>query len=338
MKSKLIGFAILIATLILLSLLTELGFRAKGYKTFVSNTFQMRGTRMEPKPLFNPDSLLGLKLDVGTYKIYYEDSTYWQTTNNNNGYRITSEDFSLSSDSVLKHIDIFGCSFTYGTGLADTQTYPFLLQKMLNHIKINNYAVPGRGMAGNLANITKQNKIDSNTVLIYSYIQGHDYKTNNANRKSMYPSRNFLKGYYFLYLNDSLDVVRTQYDYKPWPLIQYSAFLNFIEDQYLDILDDRQNKHIASKKAVSFLNNLCKKNKAKFIFVILTNQEPCVDMLNYCQENNIPCADLSVDISDNKYNLEPYDNHPNFAANKIYAQKLYDYLQSQKVMESTLKK
>ena len=325
MKSLLQGILVSISSLLLLFATLELTFRTLGYSTPKFATFQMRGTKMEPKPLFNPDTLVGLKLDSGTFKIYYEDGAYWRCTNDRKGNRITSRD-SLPNIEPYKHIDIFGCSFSYGTGLSDTETYPFLLQKLIGGYRINNYALPGVGMAANFVRITQQIPVDSGSLVVYAYIESHDFKTNNANRKIMYPSRNFLKDYYFLYLTESLKVVRTQYDYKPWPFIQYSAFLNFLEDRYLAFRDDLKSKHQASKNAVSYLNEFCKKRKAHFLFVILQNDETCMDMLSYCKRSYIDCADVSVDISNNKYNLKPHDDHPNFEANKIYSKKIYEHL------------
>jgi hypothetical protein len=323
---------LLLASIGIALLLIEITFRCLGYKTFKPITLQMRGTRMEPKPLFNPDSLIGIKLDSGSYKIYYEDGTYWQTTNNENGYRITAPlGYSPCGDSCIKQIDIFGCSFTYGTGLADSQSYPYILQKLLPHYKINNYAIPGHGMAHNYVRILNT-PVDSATIVIYAYILGHDFKTNHANRKKMYPSRNFLKGYYYLYLDDSLNVIRTQYDYKPWPLVNVSAFINYIEDMYIDWLDNMKMKHEASKKAVIKLNEYCKSHHATFLFVILTPDEYSKDMIRFCKEHNILCKDISLDISNAQYNLMPYDDHPNYNANQLYAKQLLDYLTDQKLI------
>lgn len=332
MKKLLQGIIISIISLFFIFGILEAVVRSSGYKSFPHAVFQMKGTRMEPRPLFNPDTAVGLKLDSGTYKIYYEDGTYWQTTNNKEGWRITSVDTSLRFDTCQRHIDIFGCSFSYGTGLADSQTYPFLLQKKLIGYRVNNYAVPGQGMAQNFVKMTRQVPIDSGAIIVYAYIRGHDFKTNHANRKKMYPSRNQLKGYYYLYLTESLEVVKTQYDYKPWPLIQYSALMNFLEDRYLAFLDNDKSRHKASKKAVLYLNEFCKKKQAKFIFTILDGADVSLDMLSFCKQNNIDCVDLSVDISNLKYNLMPYDDHPNFEANKLYAEKLYGYLVAQHLL------
>ncbi len=326
MKNVLQGVLISVLSVLVIFGILETVVRLSGYKSFPYVVFQMRGTRMEPRPLFNPDTAVGIKLDSGTYKIYYEDGTYWQATNNKFGWRITSNDTSLYLESCLHHIDIFGCSFSYGTGLADSQTYPFLLQHRMPDYRINNYAVPGHGMAQNFVKLTEQISIDSGAVIVYAYIAGHDFKTNHANRKKMYPSKNYLKGYYYLYLTESLEVVRTRYDYEPWPLVQYSALFNFLEDKYLAFLDNDKSRHQASKKAVVYLNELCQKKHAKFIFTVLDREEVSADMLLFCKQNKIACADISVDISTPKYNLMPYDDHPNFAANKLFAEKLYAYL------------
>jgi hypothetical protein len=332
MKRIFQGALISLSTLCILFLILEVASQRAGYKAFVPGTFQMRGTKMEPRPLFNPDTLVGIKLDSGTYKIYYEDGTFWQATNDQNGNRITSNKPLPNEKNIRSHIDIFGCSFSYGTGLADSQTYPFLLQQRLMGMIVNNIAVPGQGVAANFVKITKQTLIDSNSIIIYAYIDGYDFKTNHANEKQMYPSRLFLKDYYFLYLTETLQVVKEKYSYKPWPLIDYSAFLNYLEDRYINILDDNTTKHLASKKAVTYIDDLCRKNKARFIFAILTNDNLSTDMLSYCRQNHIDCVDLSVNIADPRYNLRPYDDHPNYKANKLYCAKLFNYLKGQGII------
>lgn len=334
MKKLLINIGITFITLLVVFISVEITLRVKGYKTYFPDTVQMRETRMEPKPLFNPDSIVGYHLDSGTYKIYYEDGNYWQCTNNKIGYRITSASSSLAEDSTKRNINILGCSFSYGTGLADSQTYAYLLQKKLEQYRINNYAVPGHGIAQNFVRLTKFIPIVSGDIFIYAYILGHDYKTNNANRKKMYPSRHFLKDFYFLSLTESLEVQKTKYDYKPWPFIQYSVFLNYLEDKSLECKDDMEAKHRASKNAILYINDLCKKKGATFVFAILTNDESANDMLAFCKEKGIRNVDMSVDNSLPKYNLMPYDNHPNFEANKIFAQKLYDYLTQSKALSA----
>ncbi len=308
--------------------------RLEGYKTWNPSAFQMDNIRMEPKALFTPDSLVGYKTDSGVYKVYYEDNTYWQATHNAKGYRITTFDTALINHPPKNHIDIFGCSFSYGSGLMDTETYAYMLQQFLPAYKINNYSVAGYGTANIYVQLTQQIPIDSGATIIYAYIASHDYKVNNQRFKDMYPSREVVKKYYFLHLEDSFKVVRVQYNYKPLPFTRYSAFLNFLEDKYLAALDDMDSKHRTTRKAISYLNKLCKAKGARFVFAALSDEDYSKDMLLFCSRNNIDHVDLAVNFNNPKYNLLPHDDHPNFEANKLYAQKLYAYLKQMNYVNS----
>lgn len=311
----------------------EILLRVIGYEPYQPIVFQMNQIRMEPKPVFIEDSLLGYKMDSGVYKLYYHDNTYWQTTHNNNGYRITSiNDTDYSSKVDLPQINILGCSFTHGSGLKDEETYPFLLQKELPKYKVNNYGVGGYGIANAYIQLTRLLDIDTDDIVLYSYIGAHDNRYDISAFKKLYPSKSTLDHINFVSIDSNFNLHYSGYNYTPWPLISYSAFVNLLEDTYISWLESKVDRHKIAKKVLLEMSRFCDEKGVKFVFVGLSDDNETKDMLNYCNQKNIYHVDASVDLDDNQYNLLPYDDHPNAFANQYFKKVLFNYLESENII------
>lgn len=69
------------------------------------------------------------------YDVYYTSDEY--------GRRIPSNEKLIDSVTHKKHAIFLGCSFTFGDGLDDSSTFPFIFQKNYNAYKSYNYGVSG---------------------------------------------------------------------------------------------------------------------------------------------------------------------------------------------------
>jgi len=106
--------------------------------------------------LSRPSDTLGycmLKNIVCYSKEYYKDTLLYDVkySSDENGQRILPK---IIPNSSTRSIVYFGCSFTYGDGLNDNETVPYLVQELAgNSYKIYNFAFTGYGPHQMLAQI-----------------------------------------------------------------------------------------------------------------------------------------------------------------------------------------
>lgn len=106
------------------------------------------------------------------YDVYYSSDKY--------GRRIPSSE--MESDSFIhkKHAVFLGCSFTFGDGIDDNSTFPFMFQKMHSEYKSYNYGVSGYGpnqislLFDKRVNSINQTSIPEDSgICVYTYIDDH---------------------------------------------------------------------------------------------------------------------------------------------------------------------
>jgi hypothetical protein len=321
------GFLVIVLWMMTVAM-AELVARFCGLSPYVPIEFQMDEIVMEPKPLFIQDSLLGYRLDTGTYKVFYADGTYWQTTHDIRGHRITSHGGQLgdSDTGCRPAIHILGCSFTHGSGLSNEETYPFLLQSELPGFRVYNHAVGGYGTVNAYLQVKELIEADSGDIVLYAYIGEHDNRYTRRAFKKLHPSRETFRDIRFLSADTSLRISYYAYSYSPWPLISHSALVNTLENLYLRHLDGELEKHLISERIVLNMMSMCRRKGAMFVFVGISDDRETGNMLRFCSENGIPAVDISVDLNDDRYNLMPYDDHPNALANSLFKDRIMVFL------------
>ncbi|MBX7182157.1 MAG: SGNH/GDSL hydrolase family protein [Bacteroidia bacterium] len=318
MKKSLLRITYLLCAV---SLLCELGIRLAGFKPYQPISFQANQIRIQPYPVFQPDSTLGYALKPGTYRFYYPDSTFWTATIDQNHHRITTH----KPISAKQSIYILGCSFTFGSGLEDSSTFPYLLQQNTNTYRVLNLGVGGYGIAQAYLELQKL-PLDSNDKVVYAFIGEHHQRYTQQAFKKLLPSKAELQPYQFVQLNENLQPVYFKFNYHPLPLISYSAFLNLIDDQWIIHLDKTKLNKTIAQKALVEMNQLCRKKGVQFVFMTLQKDQEIMEMGKFCMANQIPFLDASLDLNLAEYNLQPYDDHPNAKANRYYKNKLYDLI------------
>ena len=127
----------LILVLIVSLALLEIGLRLVGFTPYRLPEFSMTS---EPDWCFGKDSL-GITLKPGEYQVNLNNGLTYNATHTQIGTRTTGRNL---ADSLPK-LFVFGCSYTYGQGVSDEHTYPYILQDVLDSISVVNYAHPGYG-------------------------------------------------------------------------------------------------------------------------------------------------------------------------------------------------
>ena len=126
------------------------------------------------KPLFRPDPVTGYSCIPGVHNISFvrkDGKLTYQVVIGEDGYRTTSPDPSVYS--AKPEVWIFGCSFVYGEGVNNQDTFPWLLQAGMRDWAVRNLALPAFGNLQALLQLrhavdTKQ-KLPLVAVFVYSF-------------------------------------------------------------------------------------------------------------------------------------------------------------------------
>ncbi|MDD2636627.1 MAG: SGNH/GDSL hydrolase family protein [Bacteroidales bacterium] len=279
------------------------------------------------------DKTYGFALRDGTFKITINNGLRYTTTHKN-GLRITN--YTEIEDSNKSTIEFYGCSFTYGHGIDDSLTFPFLVQKELTNYNIKNYAVPGYGTIQALIKLReKHNKNDFPDIVILCYADFHHERdqlleswqekyTINLEQSEIIFNNESLKTSTFPYAeikNDTLLIKyrRLQEFARVGFMRKYSVLCN-----QLCILFQKKPCPTVTFAIINQINELCLKNNSRLIVATLTI-DPAI--YGYCSTNNIELWDIFVPWYENGLNLLPYDPHPNSEANRRYAELIISYFE-----------
>lgn len=235
-----------------------------------------------------------------------------------NGNRLTP---SQQVPSGAKKLAIYGCSFTYGTGLMDSETYSALLQQALPELRVINKGVGGHSSVQSLLRFRADIAENNVDMAIFGVISDHRYRNfPHPYRMKAHLSDDWYKlgveqvPHAKLNRAGNIDIVFT----PVWqPSLLRNDFEVFLPDEYvLDLIAVEIFKEILV---------LARANRIPVIFALL-------DQLD-SQFNHLMIKTFSEthDISNpynEAYTFIPRDIHPNPLANQCFAEKLEPILRT----------
>ena len=264
-------------------------------------------------------TFLGYQPKPGVYK--YSIKKY---TIGNNKFRVTPEINDLKKN---KTISFFGGSFTFGYGLNDDETMPYLLQNYFKEWKINNYGINGYGVHQMLAHIQKDPKIIQDVNILVTD-DGH------IPRSSC--QKHFSFGTPKFIFNDQKKLIRFGYchfgvmDKIPLPkiigsIINRSEIKNHIH-QIFKVKDYYSNENVELYLAIiKKINETITKKEKKFFVGYMNNSNKLnKDIIKELIENNINVIDLSLEQNKKEYWLP--DRHTTKEGNGKRAAIIFKYL------------
>lgn len=315
-------FIIIIACL----LLCEAGLRIVGMQPAHAIEYEYE-LIVEPQHFFKPDSLLGWQSGKGTFNFNYNHTIpLFKCTVLPNGNRAIP----LAQNAKGKKIHLYGCSYTFGYSVNDTQTMAYYLQQQLPQYYIQNKAVPGYGLAQMYLRLQQSlAQGDTPAIAIVNYGSLHHmrsplhYGWSSALRFAILQSFSKTLNTYshYPYIQNK-NIVHFPFQNTPqdWPFRDKSALINIANTLY-------ENHHDATIEpqlnqdaytALNFINAFCKKNNITLLLGLLDNDKtPIIKHTTIPEASLIPYA---IDIQDTLYNCAPYDpTHPNARAHRLYA-------------------
>lgn len=286
--------------------------------------------RVEPGGrLFAKHPTLGYTVIPGRFTVTYGSGYSFRVTHLPNTLRITHPLESYDGASSHKpEIWIFGCSFTYGQGLIDAQTYPWVLQERMQEYEVVNFGVAGYGTIHSLIQFREAlNKSKAPKVAVLAYAGFHDERNTflRVRRKEIAPYNRLgplIQPYARLDKDGSLRYFQAGVEYTEFPMMRHLALAHFFEIWWNEIEEKREQSHKVSEALVMQMARLAQEHDVKFVVASIVDDK---HMVEFARQNGIPSVDISVDYTARGWE-NPDDHHPNAIANKEYADKLEAFL------------
>jgi len=218
-------------------------------------------------------------------------------------------------DLSAKRLAIYGCSFTYGTGLADAETYPALLQEALPSVRVINKGVGGHGSVQALLRFRADLLDQQVDAAVFGMISDHRYR----NLPHPYRMKAHLSPDWHrigveqvpharLDRSGKIEIVFT----PTWqPCVLRNDFAVFLPDEHVfDLVTIGVFQEILA---------LADAHRVPVLIALLDQIDPQFNQLmiqTFCAAHDVSTPYEAA------YHFQPDDLHPNALANRCFAERL----------------
>jgi hypothetical protein len=229
---------------------------------------------------------------------------------------------------------IFGCSFTFGWGVDDDESFPWLLQQRFPSFAVRNYGVSGYGTLQSLLQYQRAlRESEAPRIAILAYATFHDERN--------VVSTNFSKGLgqswrafgearhpYMRWLGDGKFAIGMSSAYQPYvPFIEYSALANRLDRAIVKLLERRAlPKDHRQDVSRHLVDEFEKESRSHGVRFALGQLDLPLWMVAYARSRGIPAADMSVP-KDPAYVIEG-DGHPTARGHQLIADRAEALIES----------
>lgn len=332
-RKKILFFGIYLLVLAVFVIITlEIILRLKGLQSW--QKFEIHIKVSPGETLYTKHPTLGYANIPGEFTIILANGYSFKATNLPNTLRVTHPLSTYGAPGQKEEIWIFGCSCAYGWSLNDQETFPWLLQEKFPEYEVVNYGVNGYGTVQSLIQFREalaRGRVPKMVVLAFA--SWHDDRNifsrnwrkiiiaNNKLGQLVYP-------YARLDRDGKLNYYLGKVEFNEFPLMEYSAFMHYIELGYNKMEERFWQIREVTKGLILEFANTAKKQQISLVVAGITQSQPTRDMLSFVRENGFKAVDMSVDLSI-KENINPNDGHPSASANQKYADKLEAFLRTE---------
>jgi hypothetical protein len=295
-------------------------------------TKQKTSIKVEPGgTFFVKHPTLGYTHIPGAFHVTLPDGYAFDVTNLPNTLRKThplAAHDSVATSDMKDEIWIFGCSFTHGWALNDSDTYAWLLQERLPQYEVVNYGVSGYGTLHSLIQFRDALAHKKPKVAILAYASFHDSRNTflRKRQKAVATWNNLgplVQPYARLDDHGQLEIRMADVEYREFPLMRKSAVAHLIEMTYDNYEAWRTPSDRVTEAIISEMAKTAHDHGVRFVVALIAGR---ATMLEYTRAQGIPSVDMSVDLTLPENNNEPHDNHPSALANRHYADVLETFL------------
>ena len=327
-KKKLLWYVYLI---ILTPICLELALRVISAKPYIQEVYYIEVT---PKNAFLGNKTLGISLNPGTYHITLNKKHSFTATHTQNKQRLVS--FVNYRDSISPTIGVFGCSFTYGYGVNDSEHFVSILQKQYPNKNFANFGVIGYGTTQSylqLLELEKNNKIPQLVILNFATDHFERNALTNIYRRalkigfnqSLETAKTIMKNSRYPYLqNSKLEISFENWEdlYQDWYGRQLFASVNWLQTKGDEISDNQKDIINISHTLINEMDTICKRNNTHFLVALLDNNTHSETLKRHLKNSNIHFIDIGFNFNNKQLTNHPYDNHPNPLGHEFIAKKI----------------
>lgn len=321
----------------------ELTMRILGYRPYQQVPYTISSS---PAFCLSSHPQLGFGLIPGEFKVCINEGSCYTATHGEDSLRITSLSPPIDS---LPTIFLMGCSYTYGMGVDDTMTFAFRMEKALPQFHFKNMGVPGFGDIQALLQLRAAiARGDTPSMAMVCYADFHNMR----NVLSPFYRRALFAGYEranpqirplmqksrMPYIDESGIVRWEEWTniYHHWRGRESSAVINALQTIDDAIGVNLQQEEELTVQLFQEIDRLCQANSIPLVVAGLTRTEATRNMLERLSEEGIQVTDISLDLTDRRYNQLPYDSHPNAWAHRHFADRLVRYITSAGIIPEEL--
>lgn len=263
----------------------------------------------KPRLLFRPDPVIGWSLSPHhAVKVGFRMDIL-QTIDQDGWRRVPDR------PQTGPKICVYGCSFTYGTGLADVETYATLLQQNLPQAQIMNRGIGGHGTVQNLLQLRRDIAAGAVDAAVFSVISDHRFRNiPHPQRMRQYLNRDWSElgvEHVPMARLDAGGHVQIVYHALWQPVIKQADFDIFLPDDFMI--------NAATLAVLNLVQQTAQAAGIPVLFALLDALDPSFS--NAITTRFPDTIDISV-LHDETHTFLPDDIHPNAYANQLYAQRL----------------
>lgn len=338
-KLKNTVFSLVYFILLLLPCL-EIALLILGYRPYRQVEFKIEST---PDNCLISHPSLGFALHPGTFRVTINEGLSYRATHGADSLRITSYE---QQEETLPAIWLLGCSYTYGMGLDDSLSFPFLVNKSLPQFSAKNFGVPGYGNVQGYFQLQQQLAVHSPPAwVIVNYANFHDERNalTPAYRRDLFMGfqrsnaavgtrmRTAAIPYVATAMPAGFQIRPCPWDsiYQNWEYRETFASVNFLQD----VSDQRQSRKMDKTGATLYifqqLKVLCDQHDIRLLVTGITPSLETKNTLQKLRKQGIETLDMAVDLNKEEYRNAPYDDHPNAKANAIFAKHITSFINNQ---------
>lgn len=317
-KVLVIGLLVLVCSY----LIVEITLRYK-FGTACSGKYDIK--RIIPADYIDTDSSTGLfNIHQGQYFIEHKSGFHFTATHGLNGRSF------LNSNNSKRNIYIYGDSHLYGYGLNDSATMCYMVSKKYKQMNVINKSIPGQHMGMNYIKfISDSSSFNNKTDLILFQFASFDKQ-----RLILTP----LMAHAYQSLSDKrvwisyCDTLNGRIEFKKkqaenWSLLSCYLATSYFYELYNAYTESESQKDKAKVVAQMLMRKLFDEVKKQGLNMIVVghkvNTEDSLWLNNQIEQYpSISYLDITVRDSNPKYTLEPFDNHPSYLANRIFAERI----------------
>ena len=301
--------------------LLELALRLIGFQPFA---FEKQRIASEPKLFAQKDENVGYQLVPGEFTFVVGDAQTFIANHLPDGTRNVGGLASASKEKV----HFYGCSLTYGFGLDDEATFPYLIQSKLPEYSVKNYGVNGYGLAQMYlrlkAQVAQGNKP---RIAVFGYASFQDERT--ALLRNWKKSLARFNHHHQEFRTLNLPYVRRSFGelewlsddmtYEPNWLVQNSSAAHLFEQWGNVIQNWFVDSHLVSQTLMQELKRYCENEQITLVIAGLEDDLYTKSMLDFCRDEQIATIDVMVDLKNPANSFLPLDPHPNAQSHQFYA-------------------